>query len=150
MDIELYIGEVIQKPSLKNTFILHVKSMSGDADEFHTNELHFEISEGTATLNRFLEYFVEYSKLDWNAQCYLCDGVLQHQSLERFSDIEDDLNELVGGDVTCDEGYARPDSVWVTYMDFVGLEHNVDIGIGDLLYSGIGRRGLREKENGTI
>ena len=146
MEIKLNIGEVIQKPSLKDTFILHVKSMSGDADEFHTNEMHFGRDEEAPWINVFLDYFVRYSKLEWSEQCDLRAGVLNSRELESFGDIEDGLLDLVGSDVTSDgQWYARPDSIWVTYVDSDGLEHDVDIEIDGVAYTKIYRRGLQKK-----
>lgn len=147
MGIKLNIGEVIQKPSLKDTFILHVKSMSGDADEFHTNEFYSESNgrDRTKRFNRLLEYFVAYSKLGWNEQCDLRDGILDHKDLEQFSDVGDDARDLVGTDVTCREYYATPDSIWVTYVDRVGIEHHVDIEVDGTAYTKIHRTGLEKK-----
>lgn len=35
-----------------------------------------------------------------------------------------------------------PDSIWVTYIDLVGIEHNVDIEIDGVAYAKINRSGL--------
>lgn len=147
MEIKLNIGEVIQKPSLKDTFILHVKSMSGDADEFHTDKFYSKSNgrDRTNRFNRILEYFVAYSRLDWNEQCNLRDGILDHKDLEQFSDVGDDVRDLVGTDVTWREYYATPDSIWVTYVDLIGMEHHVDIVIDGTAYTKIHRTGLEKK-----
>lgn len=147
MEIKLNIGDIIKKPELKDVFILHVRSMSGDADEYHTNKFYSESNERDRTnrFNRLLEYFATYSKLEWNEQCYLRDGVLGHKDLAQFSDVEDDVRDLVGIDVTYDEYYARPDSVWVTYVDLVGMEHDVDIVIDGTAYTKIHRTYLEKK-----
>ena len=147
MEIKLNIGEPIQKPDRRDTFILHVKSMSGDADEFHTNTLRVKTEEGPFRINALLGYFVEYSKLDWNTQCDLTLGLLKNKELQRFSDIEDDLRELIGRDVCYDGDYASPDSVCVTYVDSENIEHHVDIQIDGVGYSRINRGGLIKNAN---
>lgn len=157
MKIKLNVGEVIKKP-IKDTFILHVKSMSGDADAYHTNLLYFDnsenpkgplVSSGINGINVFLEYFAEYSKLEWNAQCDLRDGVLEHPSLKRFSNIKEHLEDLIGSDFTWIEHYARPDSIWVTYVDLLGDEHCVNIEIDGIVYPKIYRAPF-EKTYGTV
>lgn len=126
------IGPALPVP--RNEYLLHVCSMSGDADSYQTEHVAFD-PEDLEGLTDHIQIFAHIlSRVGSN-------DLRDHETLREeirevssslstlsFEEAYDMYSELVGSDLTYRDGtWARIDSVWVTYRDPEGVEFEVQI-----------------------
>lgn len=129
MSYRFRIAGPIEKPKARDVWRLHIKSMSGDADEFNTVVKDFK---DLMEMERHLKVIAAFFTLSWNQGCddELARETMLKVALEQGWDkgqFGDFHYDMVGRDVTYSDVMRRPHKMWVTYFDNVGVEHHVNI-----------------------
>lgn len=126
---EFEVGPVIATKKLKSNWRLHVRAMSGDADHYE------HITNDFSDVDKLSKHFAlldAYCRLSWNAGCHEKSVKIAIRSAAELVELSPDkamdwYSDFVGRDITCNDYYASPDRVWITYFDEDGVEHNVTI-----------------------
>lgn len=132
MAITLTIGKQLpSKP--RNVYVLHVRSMSGDADSYRAREEIFEFVKIDELKNK-IRICIAICNLPWNSGC--SDITVEHtlRSLNIASLTTDEVvewySDMVGYDAigNCQ---ATLDRFWVTFTDNDGIDFEVEIALSD-------------------
>ena len=144
MSIRCVVGEALADQRRTDVFILHARSMSGDADAYRTETHEFDNSaQGLKELEERLALVLAVSRLTWNDGCdnvKVADAVRRCATERKLTTLTPDeavewFSDLMGRDSTtvdsAEQYDARLDHVWVTYVRPDHVEFSVFIHLGE-------------------
>ena len=134
----------------RNVLVLHVNSMSGDADAYHDSTQDFpNTPEGQAKLLERLRIIRAAARVSSGAEEHEVDGAIRaHVASSATCAVSADsavdwYMSMVGSDATCEGRSALLRRAWITFIDEGGVEYEVwvDLDGEEVSTYGISPRG---------
>jgi hypothetical protein len=133
-NVIMEIGDlIVPKKNPVDTYRLHVRSMSGDADAYNTHTIDFDTA---LEVVKHVQLFDGFFELSWNEAC---DEDIVIEAIEKrgkeldFEFALDFYQDMVGNDIT-NHNMASPSELWATWFDENAREHKMTINGKNKVY----------------